>query len=79
MEPLGSARIEVPGIRQAPTMSSTPTQALPHAGGCDFSDETLPTPKSTRTERSVPKSTYIGIPACQDGQEMWMLCRSPQR
>jgi hypothetical protein len=57
-------------------MSSAPIQALPLPAGVIAPDGT---PKSTRTERSVPKGTYIGIPACQDSQEMGMLCRSPQR
>jgi hypothetical protein len=47
--------------------------------GVIAADGTLRTPKSTRTVRSVLKSTYTGILACQDSQEMWMLCRSPQR
>jgi hypothetical protein len=64
-------------------MSSAPIQACQFKrcrcrAGVIAPDGNLATPKSTGTERSVPKGTYVGIPACQDSQEMGMLCRNPQ-
>jgi hypothetical protein len=57
--------------RRAISADRLPAVSPDQSAGVIATDETLPTPKSTRTGRSVPKSTYIGIPACQDSQEIW--------